>query len=274
MKKSFFVLFFVFNLLIISAYADTISDESSSIISSSGKIQCSSDGVTWIDARSTPIQYYDTMENCYSLDPQNTWPENQSMCCPLGYQCLQDPTELTSSGTPVYKCTPTTVNYCWDYKDEAQCNGYTPEIAQTSIEFLGESCGIDTTSVTDLGNRVCWSEYVCRCSWNRTSSECRAVREDIRECNDINEPAVPEWKCSWTLTSTDDLCETNGVTIFNFQGNPEPLNAPVPPGECEAKQISVPCESLAKLDFFGFFNLILSIFSLITIYFFLNKKSS
>jgi len=238
-----------------------------------GGIKCADDYTKWLDYRVSPFREIYTVgtgENCYHNVNEVAFGSTE--CCPSGYKCVETE-ESDSGGNLISNCEFKNEYRCSDYDTEQDCRTHNPKVAIDSVEFLGGICGRGESN-----NPGCYIESDCICEWDvgaepsedGVTYNCVAKSEEKEICNDIPDP-VREGICTWTLSKWDDKCSEDGFIYASWKpekdGNYE--------GECEDivnRQIS--CESVVKLDFFGWFNFVVSVLILIVVYGFYIRKQN
>ena len=182
--------------------------------------------------------------------------------------CL--PTEGPKKGV----CNYTVANSCLDITNPIQCNSASPGFAEYFYNRIiyndgGEHCHTNFGFSYITG---CWNETSCRCFWNETS--CIGALNYSKKC--INIEPEQYGACENSVIDVNDNCEAEGYYTYNIKSIW--TGTGTAPGDCPIGLVTesrVACGTVAKLGFFGIFNVICVIISLIIIYcfYFLKEKN-
>ncbi len=209
--------------------------------------------------------------NCYNSDA-----EEGVMCCPIGTECritnkkYEDP---EGDMITTWNCFATDVNFCWDYKDESDCNNDTAGVRERSVEKL-----FSIEEGQEIGGWFNESGSPCvdvarnfRCEWNETADtkKCqpRYNNESICKGDEVfhNDPD----KCIVENIVVTGNCDTDEVLEVSWDAHWEIAGA----GEgCKWGSKSIDCEDITKLSFFTWINLISVIVFIMIYYFYVSKK--
>lgn len=136
-----------------------------------------------------------------------------------------------------------------------------------------EECEADNESVGDNSlpsdeeySTGCWLTYTGSCGWDNTTNTCaQFTTSKERADNSENCTEVEEKTCSYPNEEKIGDCSA-GEQFFIVKYNS--LDVGCDPWETQP----IPCPAQLRLDFFGFYGLIMSISLISLIYFFLIKK--
>lgn len=136
------------------------------------------------------------------------------------------------------------ITACGDYTDEQSCTDDPAEIAVEELSSSGVDCSDELTD--------------CTCSFNSTSGTCSAVETTFTLEDGIKTPAED---CSYDIIEDDPFgCEDDGVITRVVVNSCDPDN--------EIPQ-EIVCPASVELPFFGFYNLLISVFVIALIYYFM-----
>jgi len=181
-----------------------------------------------------------------------------------------------------------TVNFCWDYTDSSACSADGSRVCDPSIDnILFPSSGYTQmpaagfcdsnlpinfggTITTPLGQCNYYAEN-CTCTWDSTTNNCTAFYNQVLKCG----TETYRGNCTFATTKVDDKCDTTGFITYTRKATwnaPSDLMDPLP-GTCEDSIKTYKCPSTAKLPFFTAFNFVITLVSIIGIYFVLNLRN-
>ncbi|MFA5173613.1 MAG: hypothetical protein WC438_00340 [Candidatus Pacearchaeota archaeon] len=255
-----------------AALGATICDESGKPISIVGLKSCKvyETYTEWINSSGNFPILPNGNEKCF-VDTALELVESSDTCCPDESECVTDPPTAGDYGM----CRVSLADMCMDYQTEEACKGHSQYSADnTENAKYGEGfCG----TWGDLGNG-CFSEIYCSCVWNASGGICQGQFDN----QTFGDPAIctatsggcKDYAANWDEEFTSQ-CETGDIVTIHWGSEPwgnystNPLLAAL----CVASDIEYPCSMGKKLPFFTSFNFILSIISIMGIYYFLIKKN-
>ncbi len=231
----------------------------------------------WIDQNS----FTNSFNDCFRGDGVNQNGLTQTSCCPQSSIC-----DDTLSPK---KCKFDSKNKCQDFTTEVECsdNDGHPNIARTELDSILKSQFPGGCS--DYYKRYgdsCYEFLNCKCEWR--NSECKTASNHYvtdgnqnfdfnnlpnniqQSCNAQSSPISGE--CTFDFTYQGN-CDTDEFIRRSWTASYENAAASSnDPEYCADGTDSIPCGQIVRLPFFNNFNLIITILSLITIYYFIIKK--
>jgi len=189
---------------------------------------------------------------------------------------------------------------CGDYEGEVNCTGDDCGVAEGSDPECGEITPIP-------GETECWHVMNCSCEWNGT--DCNFVKENVLVGESEGDADYPKntGSCVTTDTTTDncddEILEQTWISVMDWKDNVYDKNRMEASGisldqfinettnagiiyhnvssegssirnifeGCVSGSRIIPCPAQIKLDFFGFYNFIIT-FTLIWMVYFIHKK--
>ncbi|MFA5856120.1 MAG: hypothetical protein WC867_02085 [Candidatus Pacearchaeota archaeon] len=275
MKKQILVIYLIFfiNLFLINIVSsqEIVGEIGVSVIVTPASIVCSTDFTSWINP-STGAVLGLTSDNCY-----RTIDLMPSRCCVGSGICQPAGIGTDSNGDEIHHCVETTKKQCSDFdglgalacNQDANTNSLIPPLnlpinryTQMIIEVPPFECG---TSYVE-GN--CLFQRSCNCTWESSTSKCLAVKTTTRTCPPVLTDKL-QVNCKVEVTSYVDDCAGDGFIHITFNKFLDPPDPAINPSDynclpTDTKDIS--CEQVARMNFFGMFNII-SVLALLIIFY-------
>ncbi|MEN9625809.1 MAG: hypothetical protein RL557_137 [archaeon] len=251
-------------------------------------------GSYWKYPDSDLISVTNDAGNCYEADGVDGMTrEAKQTCCPVGFECQ------TVSGTK--QCVYTGKDDCEDYLTQSECeadSGHS-EIARGDLESGNfASCGMENIPYGNAG--LCTYGVSCKCAWSDSAPEgerCTAAGTTIystfestprkwyvSSSNDPDKTAVYNYcdsgegesplggECIVEKTSVVTECGA-GIkykviqAFVRYSGDNDAERF-----DCQDKTVEIPCGSIVKLPFFGWWNFAAAALLIAGYYFFMRKK--
>jgi hypothetical protein len=275
------LLLFSFALLpvVTLVMAETISDESGSIITINGGIDCDAQGLfgqpygSWINYSNSPPIILSTTTGfgeCFRPDAVLS-----NFCCPVGYSCEPEGTFDPDTGFEQHSCKTSTLQFCHDFTEESSCINATSWIPNANIETyvgLGEDYCDSTESIYNASSDTtsCFA-VTCGCEWSALNTTClvESNRFEI-SCSapDIENP-IEQDVCNYNTVDLIDLC-TEGQGIFYswviVEATGEYALGGSRADECKEGSETIPCGNVVKLPFFTVWQFFISLILIAGIY--------
>ena len=240
----------------------------------------------WVNPSATS---FNSINNCYNQEGVDRNGDLKTECCPFGYTCSNASSPSRCIFEPRDRCKDfITQNDCLD--DDGRSTIAVKELDPIidKGKFVGGCEGFSEP----YGN-LCYQYLSCKCKWNAINNTCQPVsshkvskvtQDKIENfdydnlpgnisstCNSRGEPTTG--KCVFDFTYSGSCLDGDEFVIRSwtafFETNAASANNP---DYCVDGSDAIPCEKVVRLDFFNFFNLIITILTLIVIYFLLNKN--
>lgn len=235
------------------------------------------------------VTSFNSINNCYNREGVDRNGDLKTECCPFGYTCNNASSPAKCIFEPRDRCEDfTTQNDCLD--DDGHSTMAIKELDPIidKGKFVGGCEGFNEP----YGN-LCYQYLSCKCEWNAKNNTCNPVsRHKVSHvttnkiqnfdydnlpsnissiCNSQGEPTTG--KCVFDFTYSGSCLDGDEFIIRSwtafFETNAASANNP---DYCVDGSDSIPCERVVKLEFFNFVNLIITILTLVTIYFLLHKN--
>lgn len=236
-------------------------EESTNVLTVKKRPVCAEDKKSWIyyylngdESNSFPTVGAGSDVSCYFSGTGET-------CCP-NEKCINE------GGS--YKCQ---ISYCSDIYDIGDCNGLAgdSEIPLRSIKFQeGDDFTCDGGTILrediSVGGVICDEKAInCRCRWDSSEEKCIAKYDgDWINCVGGSTPPEPPGTCTHNVEVVN-RCDSEGEIIYTWaavwDGSEE-----TKPASCIEGVKKIPCDSVAKMNFFNWINFIITIICLIIIY--------
>lgn len=244
-------LFFLIGISLIILYSSQIFalEESTESFFDVGGIRCelTSSTASWVN--STSGLTINAMNNCrvYAIagivDP----------CCPSGLYCNSTGSCVNSSDK----------HFCSDYTSRDECREDSLNLA---INSLPNSSVCETTETYKSGSKQCVNVTECGCKWK--NSECVLFFNSTVNC--VDGSSSNRGYCEWSFGNYQFNCNTSLNNIIYtatavWQGS---NSNSIERAACTDIREEYPCVSSAKLGFFNFTNLIITILAIFLIYYF------
>jgi len=205
--------------------------------------------IWWWNSNGLPSE-----DNCYY---ENVAEGSSNSCCP------QDEVCNIGSG----KCEPSSysIEYCPDYKTEAQCESYSSNVAHADVGLKIAPLTCRSAWRDDSSGKTCDYYFSsCRCQWNSTASECESSYKFEKDCD---EDITPIATCVYNTVKGNCTAgfRTTSWTATLTEGTvPEGLT-------CDSGTKSAKC-SFSELGFFSTAGIIAVVALIIIFYAFFHKK--
>lgn len=236
--------------------------------------------------------------DCYNENGVDINGDAKTSCCPNGYTCNQQTGNCAANAVPP----PPAASSCNEYTDDGRDVCEASVISDQIKNLIEQAADIEdsegnlvrfchSSSGTYTDENSCVYAECEGCRWSNRESKCveSYLLGDI--CNNPDPTiAGARVRCETTTNQLENQCSgPGGSIILSWAGRLIYMNADGTSGgavpsslqsstyrvqaqSCTANSKEFPCPVTAKLPFFGFFNLIISILAIGMIYYLIARK--
>lgn len=252
MKKERVIIlaFMIFLSLFLTSLVSALSSQTG-VEFTTGTYTCekTSLNATWIKSDTSQRWTVPSQANCSAYSHRDV-----ASCCPTSLTCN------TSSGLCVDS---SKITDCTKYQSKGDCEADDRSVGIVSIAN-SSSCGL--SSYFNKGSEMCLNRTSCGCVWS--GSNCSAKKIYTTECEG---GSTSLGNCSWSTFSISNGDCSNGDSPIIITSTATWQQGSMPrPADCSNITRDYPCVSTAKLPFFTGMGFIISLASIIFVYFFLS----